>query len=63
MVTQDAIAATLVDDGSRFSGGHGSIEPLSTDVWLDGSGGVGQARQTVSREPVIVDDGPSSLGE
>ena len=40
VATQDAIAATLVCDGSRFLGGHGSTEPLSVDVWLDGGGGV-----------------------
>ena len=40
VAVQDAIASTLVDDGPRFSGGHGYVEPLSTDVWLDGGGGV-----------------------
>ena len=33
---QDALAATLVDEGSRFLNGVASIEPLSVDVWLDG---------------------------
>ena len=42
VATQDAIASTLVDDGPRFSGGHGCVEPLSVDVWLDGGGGVGE---------------------
>ena len=29
---QNAIAATLVDDGSRFVGGHGCVEPLNVDM-------------------------------
>jgi len=41
VATQDAIASTLVNDGPRFAGGHGCVEPLSVDVWLDGGGGVG----------------------
>jgi len=40
VATQDAIAATLVSDGSRFLGGFASPEPLSVDVWLDGRGSV-----------------------
>ena len=40
VATQDALASTLVDDGPRFSSGHGCVEPLSVDVWLDGGGGV-----------------------
>ena len=38
VATQDAIAATLVDDGSRFLDGHASPDLLSIDVWLDGRG-------------------------
>ena len=33
---QDALAATLVDEGSRFLGGAPALEPLSVEVWLNG---------------------------
>ena len=33
---QDALAATLVDEGSRFLSGTPGPTPLSVDVWLDG---------------------------
>ena len=36
--TQDAFSTTLVNDGPRFAGCHGAVEPLSVDVWLDGGG-------------------------
>ena len=36
MAIQDALAATLVDDGSRFLSGTPAPTPLSVDVWLDG---------------------------
>jgi hypothetical protein len=36
VAVQDALAATLVDEGSRFLNGVASIDPLSVDVWLDG---------------------------
>ena len=50
VATQDAIASTLVDDGPRFSGGHGCVEPLSVDVWLDGGGGVGEYKATIHQK-------------
>ena len=36
VAVQDAVAATLVDEGSRFLSGSPAPEPLSVDVWLDG---------------------------
>ena len=33
---QDAVAATLVDEGSSFLSGAAAPEPLGVDVWLDG---------------------------
>ena len=36
VAVQDAVAATLVDEGSRFLSGTPAPEPLSVDVWLDG---------------------------
>ena len=33
---QDALAATLIDEGSRFLSAVPVPEPLSVDVWLDG---------------------------
>ena len=33
---QDAVAATLIDEGSKFLDGAPVQEPLSVDVWLDG---------------------------
>ena len=36
VAVQDALAATLADEGSRFLNGVASIEPLSVDVWLEG---------------------------
>ena len=41
VATQDALAATLVSDGSRFLDGFACPEVLSVDVWLDGRGSGG----------------------
>ena len=36
VAVQDAVAATLVSEGSQFLSGAPAPTPLSVDVWLDG---------------------------
>jgi hypothetical protein len=36
VVGQDALVATLLDDGMLALDGFDALEPLPTNVWLDG---------------------------